>query len=223
MKRSRKKNEKAAKDEISIPFYTRERWNNWIEQAKTSGFKIEQASQGPSKAGAIFVNMVDDVVLACLKVVNKFEKNLITEQDALREINKIASIVTKKIPSINEDIDLMLESVQNSLVCVFAACEFYIKRDYSEGGSIEAMVKQAAMAEQNQRIDEAFKLMGKVGALVLSGAKIDEKLFEEIQDSNIAVAEWLDGIDSIAAAMVGDTSWRDDEGDYDEEDEFYEK
>ncbi|MEM2924088.1 MAG: DUF2150 family protein [Methanocellales archaeon] len=219
MKRSRKKNEKVAKDEISIPFYTQERWNNWIEQAKASGFKIEQASQGPSKASAIFVNMVDDVVLACLKVVNKFEKNIFTEQEALKEIQKIASIVSKKIPPINEDIDLMLESVQNSLMSVFAACEFYIKRDYSKEASVERMVKQAAIAEQNQKIEEAFKLMGKAGALVLSGAKIDEKLFEEIQDSNIAVAEWLDGIDSIAAAMVGDTSWRDDEGDYSEEDD----
>lgn len=218
MKR-RKKNEKGAKAEISIPFYTQERWNNWIEQAKASGFKIEQASQ-PSRAGAVFVNMVDDVVLACLKVVNKFEKNLISEQDALKEIWKIAGIVTKKIPSINEDIDLMLESVQNSLMSVFAACEFYIKRDYSKEANVEGIVKQAAIAEQNQKIEEAFKLMGKAGALVLSGVKIDEKLFEEIQDSNIAVAEWLDGIDSIAAAMVGDTSWRDDEGDYDEEDEY---
>lgn len=220
MKRSRK-NEKAAKvkDEIAIPFYTPERWNNWIEQAKASGFKIEQAPHGASKAGAIFVNMVDDVVLACLKIVNKFEKNLIAEQEALMEIAKIARIVTKRIPSINEDIDLMLESVQNSLMGVFAACEFYIKRDFSKEASIEGIVREAARAEQNQKIDEAFKLMGKAGALVLSGAKIDEKLFEEMQDSNIAVAEWLDGIDSIAAAMVGDTSWRDDEGDYDEEGE----
>jgi hypothetical protein len=27
------------------------------------------------------------------------------------------------------------------------------------------------------------------------------------------VAEWLDGIDSIRAAMIGDTSYRDDEPD----------
>ena len=76
------------KDEILIPFYAAERWDNWIEQAKTSGFKLDQASQGPSRAGAVFVNMVDDVVLACLKVINKFEKKAITEQEALSRLMK---------------------------------------------------------------------------------------------------------------------------------------
>lgn len=208
------------KDEILLPFYTKERWNNWIEQAKTSGFKLDQSTQGPSRAGAVFVNMVDDVILACLKVINKFEKKTITDKEALKQINDIALIVTAKIPSISEDIDLMLDSVQHSLMSVFAACEFYIKGDYSKDASIEEIVKQAVKAEQSEKFDEALDLMGKAGALVLSGAKVEDKLFEEIQEGAIAVAEWLDGIDSIAAAMVGDTSWREDEEDDEEGEEL---
>lgn len=207
------------KAEILFPFYTAERWNNWLEQAKTSGFKLDQSTQGPSRAGAVFVNMVDDVILACLKVINKFEKKTIADTEALKQINDVALIVMNKVPSISEDIDLMLDSVQHSLMSVFAACEFYIKGDYKKNASIEEYVKQAVKAEQSEKFNEALDLMGKAGALVLSGAKIEDKLFEEIQEGNVVVAEWLDGIDSIAAAMVGDTSWRDDEGEYDEDEE----
>ena len=64
-----------------IPFYTQERWQNWIIQVKESGFKIDDQQKG-----AIFVNMEDDVVLACLKIIAKFDKNLITKEDALGQI-----------------------------------------------------------------------------------------------------------------------------------------
>ena len=101
-----------------IPFYTQERWQNWINKVKESGFKIEDQQKGD-----VFVYMEDDIVLACLKVIAKYDKNLLSKEDALGHLNEIKEIVLKKIDPINEDCDMMLESVQLSLMGVFASFE----------------------------------------------------------------------------------------------------
>src|SRR3989337_3711546 len=107
-----------AESKFVIPFYTQERWQNWINQVKESGFKIDDQERG-----AVFVYMEDDVVLACLKIIAKFDKNTLSKDDALGHISGIKEIVLSKIEPINEDVDIMLESTQLSLMGVFASCE----------------------------------------------------------------------------------------------------
>ena len=55
----------------------------------------------------------------------------------------------------------------------------------------------------------ALGAVTEIGANILAGGKFKEKDFENIPEG--LVAEWLDGIDCISAAMVGDTSYKDDE------------
>jgi hypothetical protein len=57
----------------------------------------------------------------------------------------------------------------------------------------------------------ALGAIAEIGANILSGEKFKEKDFEDVPEG--LVAEWLDGIDCINAAMVGDTSYKDDEPD----------
>lgn len=190
----------------AIQFYSQERFQNWIKNAKESDFKA-----GDQEKTAIFVNMEDDIVLACLKVIAKYDKRLISKEDALKYLTEIKEIVLKKIDTINEDIDMMLESVQTSLIGVFASCECYIYGEYTKVKKFDKLIKKAIDAEKENDMETALGDIAEIGANILAGGKLKEKDFENIPEC--IIAEWLDGIDSISAAMVGDTSYKEDEPD----------
>ncbi len=189
-----------------IPFYTEERWQNWINKVKESDFKIDDQEKG-----TVFVYMEDDVVLACLKIIAKYDKNLLSKEGALGYIEQVKEIVLKKIEPINEDIDIMLESTQFSLMGVFASCECYVEKAFEKTGSFGKLLKGAVKAEKENNMGAAMGNIAEIGANILSGKKLKEKDLENLPEG--LVAEWLDGIDSISAAMVGDTSYKDDEPD----------
>lgn len=191
---------------VTFAFYTEERWQNWINKVKESGFKLEDQD-----GGAVFVNMEDDVVLACLKIIAKYDKNVLSQEDALKNLTIIREIVLKKTEPINDDIDVMLESTQLSLMGVFASCECYVENAFERTNVLDALIKSAVEAEQADNMGEALGHVAQIGANILAGGKLTEKDLDDIPDG--LVAEWLDGIDSINAAMVGDASYRDDEPD----------
>ena len=191
---------------IVIPFYTEERWQNWIKQVKESGFKIDDQQKG-----AVFVNMEDDIVLACLKIIAKYDKNLLSREGALEHISNIKEIVLKQIEPISEDIDMMIESMQLSLMGVFASCECYMEKAFEKTKSLKPLIKKAIDAEKEENMGAVLGNIAEIGANILAGGKIKDKDLEDIPDG--LVAEWLDGIDSLRAAMIGDTSYRDDEPD----------
>lgn len=194
------------KPKIVIPFYTKERWQNWINQVKASGFKADDQEKG-----AIFVYMEDDIVLPCLKVIAKYDKKLISKEEALKYITEIKEIVLNKIEPIDEDIDMMLESTQISLIGVFASCESYINNEYKKTKSFDKLLKTALDAEKKSDTGIALGAIAEIGANILAGEKFKEKDFEDVPEG--LVAEWLDGVDSIVAAMVGDASYKEDEPD----------
>lgn len=190
----------------TIPFYTEERWQNWINKVKESGFKLDDQEKG-----AVFVYMEDDVVLACLKIIAKYDKNLLSAEEALKNLTDIKEIVLKKVEPVNEDIDMMIESVQLSLMGVFASCECYVEKAFEKTKSLDKLIKGAVEAEKEENMGAALGCIAEIGANILTGGKLSEKALDEVPEG--LVAEWLDGIDSISAAMVGDQSYRDDEPD----------
>jgi hypothetical protein len=196
---------------FSLPYYTEERWQNWVGKAKESNFKLDEEGKDDTGAGSVFVNMEDDVVLSCLKVIAKFDKELMSHEDALGNIIDIREIVLNKIEPINEDIDIMLESTQLSLMGVFASCECYLDKAFEKTKSLDKLVKNAVGAEKDNNMGEALAQVAQIGANIIAGGKIKDKAMEGVPDG--FVAEWLDGIDSISAALVGDKSYRDDEPD----------
>lgn len=72
-------------------FYTQKRWLNWMNKVKESNFKLTESDDKSS--GAVFIYIMDDVVLACLKVIARSEREIISTEEALAEIEAIRSIV----------------------------------------------------------------------------------------------------------------------------------
>jgi hypothetical protein len=194
-------------------FYTQKRWENWLGRARESGFQIKESEDEAGKESAIFVNMVDDVILACLKVVARFDKGMLSRETALGILAEIRDIVLSDVEPISEDINLMIDSVQTSLMGALIAFECYVMGDYDEGTDIAELVKSAIEAESSDDLELALDYTAQCGALVLKGKSLPEEVMADLPYG--IVAEWLDGIDSISAAMVGSDSYKE----FDEEDE----
>ena len=201
--------------QIPYEFYTQKRWENWLGRAKESGFQIRETEEETGKESAIFVNMVDDVILACLKVTARFEKGIIVREQALEILRDVRDIVISEVEPISEDIDLMIDSIQTSLMGTLIAFECYILGDYEEGANIEELVKAAVEAEASENLELALDYTAQCGALVLRGKSLPENVMAELPDG--IVAEWLDGIDSISAAMVGSDSYKEFDAEDDED------
>ncbi|WP_292388220.1 DUF2150 family protein [Methanosarcina sp. UBA5] len=194
-------------------FYTQKRWENWLGRARESGFQIKESEEEAGKESAIFVNMVDDVILACLKVIARFDKGMLSREKALEILAEIRDIVLSEVEPISEDINLMIDSVQTSLMGALIAFECYIMGDYDEGANIAELVKSAIEAESSDNLELALDYTAQCGALVLKGKSLPEEVMVDLPYG--IVAEWLDGIDSISAAMLGSDSYKE----FDEEDE----
>ncbi|MCL7413059.1 MAG: DUF2150 family protein [ANME-2 cluster archaeon] len=213
---AKKKAKTGKKPEISLqstvhsPFYSQERWKNWLEQVKECGFELKE-DEDPGDSGKIFVTMEDDIILACLKIISKFDNNTLTADGAFDALNEIKTIVLKPLDPISDSIDLMLDSLQTSLIAVFVSCECYFDGAFDRSAELTPLIKSALEAEEADDPGSAISYIAAIGASVLAGAELPEDVVSEMPYG--LVAEWIDGIDSIAAAMVGDDSYKYDEPD----------
>jgi hypothetical protein len=153
---------------------------------------------------------MDDVVLACLKVIARCERKVIPPNDALSELDGIRNIVFEVHDSLGEDADLMIDSLKTSLAAVFASCQRYIAGDFDRESDLKLLVKKAVEAENQENIDEAFSILSHVGARVIGGEGLPDEAMADLP--YCMTAELLDGIDAIAAAMIGDDSYKEDDG-----------
>ena len=161
-------------NQVPYEFYTQKRWENWLGRAKESGFQIKEPEEEAGKESAIFVNMVDDVILACLKVTARFDKGMLSREKALQITGEIRDIVLSEVEPISEDVDLMIDSIQTSLMGVFIAFECYVMGDYDEGANIEELIKVAVEAEASDDLELALDYTAQCGAIVLKGKSLPE-------------------------------------------------
>jgi len=187
-------------------FYTQKRWLNWMNKVKDSNFKLTESDD--KNSGAVFIYIMDDVVLACLKVIARFEREIISAEEALDDIEAIRSIVFQEHESLGEDADLMIESLKTSLAAVFVSSQRYITGSFDRESTLDELVARAVAAEEKENLDEAFDLLSQVGARVIGG----ENLPEIVELPYCMTAELMDGIDAISAAMIGDDSYKDEDG-----------
>ncbi|MGC9514439.1 DUF2150 family protein [Methanocrinis sp.] len=193
-------------------FYTRGRWQNWINKIKDSGFTLKESDEDPS--AAVFVYAMDDVVLACLKVIARCEHGTISKEEAISTIDEIRDIVSERDESLGEDANLMLESLSTALTAVFLSSQRYIEGGYDKKTPLEDLVRKAVLAEEADRMEEALGTLSDIGARVIGGESLPEEAFADMP--YCLTAELLDGIDAISAAQIGDDSYKEDDGSEDD-------
>ncbi|MBC7110059.1 MAG: DUF2150 family protein [Archaeoglobi archaeon] len=178
-------------------FYDKRRWENWVSRLRE--MELEKVSE--EELSSFLINMMDDVVVALLKILKSFEKGIIQLEDAKNMIEDIREIILKPVELDDELKNMHLQSIQNSLLAVVSSFQRYLSGEREERAT-EELLKEAARAEEEGNYERALELVSEIGARVLRGEKLDDSLFSEIPDG--MVLEWMDGVDSISAAITLD-------------------
>jgi len=179
---------------LYVPF-TEERWNNWIECTKQSDYKNMNET-----STAVFIDMEEDVIIACCKLLRGFEIGKLTQEESLQAIKNIENITQKRLDTGDEQLNDLIELIQASLIGAFASFESYVKKTYADGPSVNQLVQEALDQEKKGHLELALAIVGKIGARVIAGDSLDQDALANLEDS--CVAEWLDGVDSIVAATT---------------------
>jgi hypothetical protein len=194
---------KTAKN-FCIPF-TEERWSNWLECAKQNDYK----DMGET-ATKVFIEMEEDVVIACCKLVRGFEIGKLTREKSLEGLHAIETITEKKTNTGDGELDDLIALIQASLVGAFASFESYVGGSFVDKSPLDELIREALEQEKKENFDVALAIVGKIGARVIAGETLYQETIAELEDS--FVAEWLDGVDSISAAIVSSVEYDTSEG-----------
>ena len=178
-------------------FYSRERWNNWMERLREEEFDPESDDGDGAR---LFFNLQDDVTIACTKAVEAYEDGELGEDEFVEEVNEMREIVMAE-EELEENKSMVLEGVQTSLIGVMASCETYVANngEAAADADISEYVREAARAEQEDDMDRALALTAEAGALILDGEEFDAESFEDLEYG--FVSEWVNGLDSLADAV----------------------
>lgn len=175
-------------------FYSEERWQNWIDRLKAEDIDPEDED-----SARLLLNLQDDAAIAVAKIVSAYEEGALEEEEAIEELADVREIVLSDVEVENEETAFLIDGVQTSLVCVFAAAEEYMMRGASEEASIEEYVRAAADAEAEEDFDAALGYCAQAGTRIVDGEDLDVSIGEEIEYG--FVAEWVNGLDSLQSAM----------------------
>lgn len=192
------------RDEIEKPhqeYYTKTRWNNWIDKVKKSDFEFKDDKEydKESKKYEIFINIEDDVIISCLKVASEFKKGVFSSKESLDKLLEIQDIIFEEIEPISEDIDIMLESLKTSFESIFAACECYLQGTYEKDADLKKLLKSAIDAEDKKDFETSLHKIAEMGANVINGGTLPKNISNNLNYGN--VIEWLEGIESMKISV----------------------
>jgi hypothetical protein len=175
-------------------FYSEERWQNWIDR-----LKAEEIDPEDEDSARLLLNLQDDAAIAVAKIVNAVEEGDLDDEEGLEELADVRDIVLADVELEDEETAFLIDGVQTSLVCVFAAAEEYIVRGAPEEADLPEYVRAAADAEAEEDFDAALSYCAQAGARIIDGDDLDVSIAEEIEYG--LVAEWINGLDSLQSAM----------------------
>ncbi|HIH69563.1 DUF2150 family protein [Methermicoccus shengliensis] len=175
-----------------LQFYTEERWNNWIRAVRESTFKLDELTE--ANPPSLSMDIEEDVLLACNKVLASVRRRKLSKRKAAEHIEEMKSIILAPFEPMGEDKDVLLSSVQDGLVGVFAACEKLLKsRRLDRSTPLRELVERALEMEREDDLDGALELVALIGARMLSGERLPEEVIESIPCSQ--VGDWLGSIE----------------------------
>lgn len=176
-------------------YYTEERWQNWLDRLGEEELDPEEEA-----TAKLLLNMQDDAALAVATVLTDYDTGALDEAAALDEIATIRESVLSEVTFEDEATALLVDGVQTSLVCVLAAAEAYVTDGPPDEGRVEAYLRAAADAEATEDLDAALGYCTQAGTLVIDGADLTLDVIEDLDYG--VVVEWVNGLDSLQAALA---------------------
>jgi len=175
-------------------FYSGERWENWIERLREEDLDPEA-----DEFLDLQMNLQDDVAIAIAKIVSAFDDGDLDEEAALGELTDVREVVLEEVDFDDDNAAMLVDEVQTSLVCAFAAAEEFIVGGPAEEAPVEEFVRAADDAEAEEDLDGAFTYCVAAGTRVIAGDEFDIELVDDLEFGHVAV--WVNGLDSLQRAL----------------------
>jgi hypothetical protein len=196
-----KKNEKAVKGEEPLKlfyiFYNQERWDNWITTLRESDFTVSPGSEEMPEGYTTLYNFSMDITIEVLKIIRLFQNGRFLKEDALLKLNQVEAIVMSDVK--DEKIDEYVESLQLSMLVLFAGCKRFLEGTYSS--DIKTLVKDGKKAG-DENLETALDIAAEIGANVINGAACCGKYIKDDIEQPGLFDEWLIEVESMHEAMA---------------------
>ncbi|MFB6118647.1 DUF2150 family protein [Halosegnis sp.] len=182
--------------ELPEEFYSEDRWANWLDRLRD-----EEIDPEDEDSARLLLNLQDDAAIAVAKIITAFQDGLLGEEAALDELEEFAGVVLAEADIEDEEVAMLVDSVQMALHCVAAAAEMFVIDGAPEDGTVEANIQAAVDAEAEEDLDTAFNYCAQAGTLVIDGADTDVSGIAADLEYGY-VAEWVNGLDSLQDALA---------------------
>jgi hypothetical protein len=196
-----KKKEKAVKEEETLKlfyiFYNQERWDNWITTLRESDFTVKPGSEDMPEGYTTLYNFSLDITIEVLKIIRLFQNNRFSKEESLQKLNQVEAIVMSDVK--DEIIDEYVESLQLSILVLFAGCKRFIEGQYSN--DIKTLVKDGKKAG-DENLETALDIAAEIAANVINGAACCGKYIKDDIEQPGLFDEWLIEIESMHEAMA---------------------
>jgi len=196
-----KKKERAVKEEETLKlfyiFYNQERWDNWITTLRESDFTVKPGSEEMPEGYTTLYNFSTDITIEVLKIIRLFQNNRFSKEEALQKVNQVEAIVMSDVK--DEIIDEYVESLQLSMLVLFAGCKRFIEGEYST--DIKTLVRDGKIAG-DENLETALGIAAEIAANVINGATCCGKYIKDDIEQPGLFDEWLIEIESMHEAMA---------------------
>ena len=196
-----KKKEKAVKEEEPLKlfyiFYNQERWDNWINTLRESDFSVTPGSEDMPEGYTTLYNFSMDITIEVLKIIRLFQNGRFTKEESLQKLNQVESIVMSDIR--DESIEEYVESLQLSMLVLFAGCKRFLEGQYST--DIKTLVKDGKKAG-DENLESALGIAAEIAANVINGAACCSKYVKDDIEQPGLFDEWLIEVESMHEAMA---------------------
>jgi hypothetical protein len=196
-----KKKEKAVKEEEPLKlfyiFYNQERWDNWINTLRESDFSVKPGSEEMPEGYTTLYNFSMDITIEVLKIIRLFQNGRFTKEESLQKLNQVESIVMSDVR--DESIEEYVESLQLSMLVLFAGCKRFLEGQYST--DIKTLIKDGKKAG-DENLESALGIAAEIGANVINGAACCSKYVKDDIEQPGLFDEWLIEVESMHEAMA---------------------
>ncbi len=196
-----KKKEKAVKEEEPLKlfyiFYNQERWDNWLNTLRESDLELKQGSDEMPEGYTTLYNFAMDITIEVLKIIRLQQNGRFSREEALDRLTQVEQIVMTNVP--DEKIEDYIESLQLSLLVLFASCRKFLEGGYPT--DIKILVKEGKKIGDAD-LEKALAIAADIGANVLAGASCCGKYVKEDMEQPGLFDEWLIEVESMHEAMA---------------------
>jgi hypothetical protein len=171
-----------------MEFYTEDRFRNWINKIDETKVDIEDA-----ESLAVFDQMVEDFVVACLNILRAIREREITKKQALEELDKMSSLILTSVDFGDEIKNEFFAFIKESIKVIIYSTKLVIEGKVSKK-SFEQLLNEAIKKEMRGDFKGALEAVARMGAKVLKGEQLPENL--NVPEDGFVI-NWLDGVEAI--------------------------